>query len=231
MPPAVTGNVDRILARSYMTTSLADQEMYFGRRFSGGLRFRTLCAECNNGLGGKEDKAIGSFFTEVRKLLESSLLLTPIVKVSVKPNLIYKGLLAHLVSANDNGVPTQFDKIARDIYFGRSPPSLNLFFWVHLGPSVFLMREAFLAQFSPVVTVEPVQVLKFYPLGFMFTSMKWFCGLPNIRMYLSAKDDEQVDVPVNLMLWENHPVWPILPKDNGAVFLGGNSFGLVGSKD
>src|SRR5438093_368778 len=44
-----------------------------------------------------------SFFDSVRNLVESPIIFSGTVQVAAKPNQIYKGLLAHLVSANDNG--------------------------------------------------------------------------------------------------------------------------------
>jgi hypothetical protein len=71
IPPESVGNFDRWNARSYLAASTANKDLISGRRFHGGVRFRTLCADCNNGLGGKEDKTIAAFFAGVKKLVES----------------------------------------------------------------------------------------------------------------------------------------------------------------
>jgi hypothetical protein len=144
IPPEAVGNDGFWIGRSYLTAASQGGEIFRGRAFRGGLRFRTLCRDCNTGLGGREDRAIIDFFDRVRKRLESRIITTAIVRVPAKPNLIYRGLLAHLISANDSGVPCLFDTEARDIFFGRRHirlSSWNLFYWMFVGSSV--VREVF----------------------------------------------------------------------------------------
>lgn len=230
IPPAGTGNTDRWVARSYMTTASGSEELYFGREFRGGVRFRTLCASCNNGLGAKEDRAIIDFYERVRKLVESPLTITGTIKVPAKPNQIIKGLAAHITSANDSGCPSTFDGEARNLFFGRKPLSLsswNLFYWIYRNDSMFLMRDAFLATWSPTVQLFPMHILKAYPLAFLFTQKPSFLGTPNMMMFIQKNDNDEFDVPVDLHRFENHPVWPVAAGPNEAIFLGGSSFGLV----
>jgi hypothetical protein len=230
IPPQAVGNFDHWNAQSYLTVSAADRELFYGRRFNGGLRFKTLCAECNNGLGGKEDKAIINFFERVRKLLNSRVILLSRMQVPARPNQI----LAHLVSANESGVPSAFDVEARELFFGKKSLSLsswNLFYWIYLCPNLFLMRNAYYTVWHPTVTVTPIQVLKFFPLAFMFTQEPWFFGLPNMRSFLRSEDDEVVDLPVELQAKDGHPVWPVVPESINSILLAGNSFGLIGEKE
>ena len=140
-----------------------------GRRFNGGVRFRTLCGDCNNGLGGKEDKTIAAFFESVRKLVELRIILTSTMKNTTKPNQLYKGLMAHLVAANDNGIPTAFDIEARDLFFGRKPLQLStwsLFYWVFVGPQLFIMRNAYHTVWHPRVRVARADLAQTLPARF-----------------------------------------------------------------
>lgn len=119
IPPEALGNDGRWIARSYLTSATGDKDLIFGRQSRGGIRFRTLCKECNNGLGGREDKALLDFFERTSKLTNSPLILSPLMRISAKPNLIYKSLLAHIVAANDTGIPTAFDIEARNLFSGK----------------------------------------------------------------------------------------------------------------
>lgn len=234
VPPESVGNYDRWSARSYLTASTANTDLIVGRRFHNGLRFKTLCADCNNGLGGKEDKAIGDFYEQTRKLVESSLIIRFTVQVTARPNQIYRGLLAHLVSANDNGVPSAFDLEARELFFRRKDLKLsswNLFYWLYVGPQLFLMRHAYHTRWFPTVEVVPIHVLKFYPLAFMFTQEPWFLGLPNMRSFLRPRDEDEFDVPLDVGRRDAHPHWPATASRSNMILLGGDSFGLVGKRD
>lgn len=234
VPPESVGNFDRWNAKSYMTSSTANPDLIFSRRFPNGLLFRTLCRDCNSRLGGKEDKAIGDFFDRVRKLIESPIIIDGHVRITAKPNQIYKGLLAHLVSANDNGVPSAFDLEARELFFGRKSLNLSswsLFYWLYTGQQIFLMRHAYFAIWHPTVKLIDMVVLKLYPLGFIFVQWPWFGGRPNMRHFLRDRDEEETEVPIDLRFRENHPYWPAAPDPDGAIFLAGNSFGIVGQRD
>jgi len=234
VPPESVGNFDRWNAKSYMTSSTANPGLIFGRGFPNGLSFRTLCRDCNCRLGGNEDKAIGDFFGRVRKTVESPIIIEGIIKITAKPNQLYKGLLAHLVSANDNSVPSAFDLEARELFFGRKSLNLSswsLFYWLYTGPEIFVMRHAYFAIWHPTVKLIDMVVLKLYPLAFMFVRWPWFGGLPDMRFFLRSRDDEETEIPINMHFQESNAHWPAVPDPNSVIFLGGNSFGIVGQRD
>ncbi len=233
IPPESLGNFDRWLANSYLVSSSANPELYVGRQFRGGVRFRTLCADCNNSLGGREDRALADFHWKVRRQLESTIIVDGTIRISAKPNLIYRCVLAHLVAANESGVPTQFDTEVRDLFFRRKPLSFsswNLFYWIYIRKEIFVMRNAYRTSFLPRVELNPTQIMKIYPLAFMLTQRTWFYGVPNMRQFLRPDDDEEGELPVQFDRWDTSPVWPIVAENNGAIFLAGSSFGFVASR-
>lgn len=230
VPPEAVGNHDAWLAQSYMTTMTADQELLFGRRFSRGIRFRTLCEECNNALGNSEDRALVDFYRRIQKLVDSPLRLPDTTVVAARPNLIIRGLYAHLASANDNGMPNVFDIEAREIFFHKRSlrlASWNLFYWVYQGPTMFLMRSAFLASFGSNVEIDHVHILKASPLAFAFSQRPTLHGLPNMMKFVQQNDQAEVELPIILNRRDPHPVWPAVPYGNQVIFLGGSSYGLV----
>lgn len=235
IPPQAAGNINEWDGRSYMTTVAAkDQDLYFGRRFRGGFRLKTLCADCNSKLGASEDKALAKFFEGVRKLVETPILLTTrTVNIPAKPNLIFRGMLAHLASANVDGHPCSFDKEARDIFWKNLPLSLtswNLFYWLYFGTNLVVMRNIFHTTWSPTVEVRPLFLLKIYPLAFLFLQEPWFMGLPNMRTHFVKSDDEETQLPIPVMAYDAHPLWPATTSDRNAIMAGGNTFGFVGSR-
>ena len=146
IPPGAVGNDGRWVAHSYHTAAGANRELIFGREFRSGIRFKTICAECNNKLGGREDKALVNFFERTLKLLNSPLILTSTMRIPAKPNLIYRAILAHLIATNDSGIPTAFDIEGRNVFNGKQSlrlSSWSLFYWIYTGPSIFVMRNAY----------------------------------------------------------------------------------------
>lgn len=235
IPPRAAGNTDNWVGRSYLTKiGAGNEDLYFGRHFKGGFRFKTLCQECNSSLGGREDQALADFFERVRKIIESPVLLgTPIVGVTAKPNLLLRGMFAHLASANDDGRPCPFDAEAREIFFKKRElhqSSWNLFYWLYLGKKLVVTRNIFHATWSPKVDVRPMFFLKLYPLAFLFLQESWFMGLPNVRKFLRQKDDDEVDLPLQVFRYDVNPYWPATTSDSNIIMLGGNHFGLVGER-
>src|SRR5690349_372794 len=68
-----------------------------GRISQDGVKFRTLCSRCNNGLlGANYDPAFNEFSRAVGLYLKSTLTLPPITYVKGKPQNIARSLLGHL---------------------------------------------------------------------------------------------------------------------------------------
>lgn len=217
-----------------MSASTANQDLVLGRQFRSGLKFRTLCKSCNNGLGGREDKAIADFFARVRNIAESPLILSELIRVPAKPNLIYRGLLAHLVSANDNGVPSAFDLEARNIFFGKQSMrtgSWSLFYWIYTGPDVFVMRNAYYTLWHPKVEVIPIQIIKIYPLAFMFIQRARFGGFPNVLSFTRNRDEEEFSLPIFTRIRNRMTKWPIVVSPKNLIMMAGNTAGFIGSRD
>jgi len=235
IPPQSVGNTNEWVTRSYMTALTSrNEDVFFPRHFKGGLKFKTLCAECNSRLGGREDKALQNFFDQVRKLTESPIILgTPVIKVVGQPNLIFRGLLAHLTSANDSGMPCIFDDEARQIFFNKRPlrqSSWNLFYWLYLGTNLFVTRNVFYMTWHPTVEVSPMFLLKLYPLAFLLSHDSWFMGCPNIRKFVCPRDEDETELPIQVLRYDVDPFWPATPSNRNVIMGGGNTFGLLGSK-
>jgi hypothetical protein len=216
-----------------MTRVTANDDTIFGRRFPGGIRFRTLCARCNNGLGALEDRALIDFYERVTKIVESPFRLPALMRVPAKPNLIVRDLLAHMVSANDTGVPSPFDREARDIFFGKRSLRLgswNLFYWVYAGEEMFLARSLFLTTWTPRVDVEEMFILKAFPLALLFVRKSAFYGLPNLIQFIRSRDEEEAELPLFVYRRENHPVWPAYTSNTNSIMFGSNAFGLVAQR-
>jgi hypothetical protein len=233
VPPQNVGNAKAWTTRSWVTAlSAKNRETFYPRHFKGGLKFKTLCKDCNGGLGGQEDKALGDFYERVTKLVESSILMgAPIVKLAAKPNLIYRALLAHLVSANDSGIPCSFDDEVREIFSGKRALrdcTWNLFYWLYLGDNLFVMRNVYYMMWHPRVILRPMFILKLYPLAFLLTQESWFVGCPNARKFLCRSEEEEVELPLQVFRCDLDPVWPAMASDKNMLMAGGSTFGLVG---
>ncbi len=73
-------------------------------------------------------------------------------------------------------------------------------------------------------------LLKLYPLAFLFIKESWFMGCPNVRRFLCSRDDDEAELPVQVLRYDADPFWPATTSDSNIIFAGGNTFGLVGSR-
>lgn len=231
VPPESVGNAGLLLAQSYIVASTVRNSQHFPRKFANGLRFRTLCRDCNSRLGGGPDKEIMRFYQAVEKIVQTPFSVPHIVMIAARPNLILKGFFAHFVSATERRMDSPFDIDARDLFFGRKnlrQTKFNLFYWIYLGASQFLIRDAFLGDFSRGMRVTWTQVIKIFPLGVIIADQPSFRGLPNLRNYQQPRDDQETEVPLLVFARESHPTWPIHPDNSNVVLLGGaGSSGLI----
>jgi hypothetical protein len=92
------------------------------------------------------------------------------------------------------------------------------------------MRNAYSVVWSPAVRITPIQILKAFPLAFMFVQKATFHQLPNLASHLCNHDDDEADVPIQMYRRESHPLWPALPERNRLIMFGGDSFSLISKR-
>jgi hypothetical protein len=75
-----------------------------------------------------------------------------------------------------------------------------------------------------------IQILKCFPLAFMFAQKPWFGGLPNLLNFVQHRDEEEIELPILMRARENHQAWPAVPHGNTLMLMAADSFGFIGCK-
>lgn len=230
--PRSAGNQRAFLAEGFLTSVTAKEDEPLKRRFTNGVSFRTLCASCNSALGGSEDKEISCLFQRVRRTLQSPLKMMPeLMTFEVRPNLIFRAVLAHLVSANDSGVPSHFDNEVRAIFQGKKSLRetwINVFCWTYTGKWLTVVRDVAVTEFvGRGNDPDVLQVLKFRPLGFAITPNAKFRNRTRLNDYLLPHESLVTSLPIRLSPQDRHPHWPATTGETGIMLSGGSSGGLV----
>lgn len=198
---------------------------------SNGLKFRTLCSNCNGALlGSKYDPELSIFAKQVAQLQRTAyqLLLPRKVAVDCKPQRIARAIIGHLLAAevrqNMNDEPTRapMAEAMRAYFLDESlglPPELRVFVWACEVEWLAVHRGIGIARVmgSPSDTVYG-DFLKFSPLAFWIT----FNAPPTVTIKRnfgeftrggSGLDDR---VPVALTFYPHlaqRPDWPERPDD------------------
>lgn len=198
-----------------------------GSRISqNGVKYRTLCARCNNGLlGANYDPCFIDFVNQIAALLNSQLILPPTMFVKGNPQAIMRALLGHLAAQGvDRYLKGPLTEAYRDYFLDTSlplPEGLEVFYWVYPFQSHVMARDAVYVDFGDQQPVM-IWILKFFPVAFMVTWKMGFIS-PFPLMELSQWRDvpfaEEVELPVRLVPLPPEG-WPEAPTDNSTVAYG-----------
>jgi len=197
------------------------------RESQNGVKYRTICKECNELLGLNYDPVLNQFAISVGRYLNSTIKLPEVVMHSVKPQRLFKALLGHLVAAKVDIENTEFDVLARNYVLDEAAPlpdGVNVFYWVYPYTCSITIRD--FAMFTPRGTFnEPAvfQTLKYYPIAYLFCDKEEYANLATLSQFRAVGLDEEVEIPINLKRVEG-PYWPEAPSDKeNNIFFGGQS--------
>ena len=203
----------------------AERNRKAGRLFQRGVKYRSVCSNCNNALlGGSYDPTLIGLCKELHSVLPLQVHLP--VPVTLKINRLVRAFVGHLLS---HGIGQhRLGKLSSqltDYFLDESlafPKDLTAYCWIYpykaqvvahgLG-SIFDFRS----RSNPFV----FSLIKFYPIGFMCS----IAALPDKEAHFVTRVDHlttgRIDDEHNLILNRSHIPsgrWPEAPGKNGAVF-------------
>jgi hypothetical protein len=189
-----------------------------------GVRFKTICGECNSLLGRRYDPELARF-CKAACGSRSSLAGRPSTwNIWCKPDLIIRAVFGHLLAATTDDASTTDDDVMRPLVLDarRSVgPELRLYYWLYTHSSVRILRSvAMPAARSGSRSVGIFSILKFAPMGFLVTDLASYEGLPCLNDRLRHRSTS--DVGVRLDIIERHEEWPERVEDGNFV-MGGRS--------
>lgn len=230
--PQAIGNKGAFHAEGFLTSVAVQETEHLKRRFPNGVHFKTLCGDCNSALGGAEDRALVEFYAQVRKFAYSNLAALPeVVFFNIQPNLVIRGIFAHLLSSNDEGVPSYLDSEVRKVFRGeaelRSSP-LKVFYWRYGAKWLSIARNISVTEHLGAGRgPDWINLLKLKPIGFAVTNTDRLRDMPCMNDYIQAHDSLYAPVPFRLARTDMHPHWPATTGETGIMATGSNSGGLV----
>jgi len=197
-----------------------------GRLSQNGVKYRTICARCNNNfLGTKYDPELIYFVNSVGQLLRSPIHLPPVLTVRAKPQSILRSLVGHMSAQGvDRYEKGNLTEALRDYFLDPTlplPNGLNAFYWAYPHRSHIMFRDA---AYLDIRVGNPFAfwMLKFFPIAFMIT---WDKPTPldhHISTFESWRNipfDAAVDIPITLR--PIPPVhWPETPTDYTMILYG-----------
>lgn len=231
IPPKGVPRVGQVYLDRLSETLGAEKATRAARYFQRGVKYRSICAKCNNELLGKNlDPALIQFCKDAQEALVRNVYLP--TDVRVQQNKLFCAVIGHLLAhglGSFNAGP--FSGRKREYFLSPDqsfPADLRLYYWVYpYQPQIvgrFLIRkEAVIGQDGVLFSV-----MKFFPIG-------WLCSLGDLNerdAAMVSRVDQLAtsDIEDSTVLRVSPSLvppssWPEAPGSNGMVLH--NSLGTV----
>lgn len=170
-----------------------------------GVKYRTLCARCNNLLlGARYDPALIDFVNRVSAYLSSDIALPPTMTVSAQPALVIRAVWGHLAAVGVDRYLKGSDTDALRDYFlddtQPSPSEMKLYYWLYPYRRQVLIRDAALGDLQQRWQAT-YWAMKFYPMAFaVWYPAKGNATLPmrDLAYYVTPNAADYADVAIDL---------------------------------
>ncbi|MFK0378348.1 hypothetical protein [Pandoraea sp. NPDC090278] len=192
------------------------------RQFQNGVKYRTLCAGCNNGLGAYDDPALIEFSVGVHEVMTSP---WPISHRRLMPQKIMRSVLGHLcaqgVGRYGKGEITEV--LARYLTDRRTtlPASLEVYWWPYPYRDQVLVRDAAYLDIRSGHSMT-IWIMKFFPLAFLVVVNRpdevTFLGC-ELSAHRDCVDGDVKEIMVDCRSLI-HPHWPEAPTGESAILFG-----------
>ncbi len=198
-----------------------------GKFAQDGVKYRSLCAQCNNQHLGRDcDPEFNRFCRAVSEMVQTKLVLPPKIDVRARPQPILRAVLGHLAAQGigryQKGPNTEE---FRDYLLDSTldlPDFLEVYYWIYPYNSQLIMRDCAIQDIRTKDTA-PVWLMKFFPVAFLVTwdnpLARKFGSFARLSDWRTAKFNEEVDLAVNLAEVP-HERWPETPDNDHFLLVG-----------
>lgn len=190
-----------------------------------GVKYRTICKECNSLLGLKYDPVINDFSVSVGRYIKSNLKFPHLINHPTRPSALMRGILGHLVAAKAEFEQVSFDLQVREYFFDETKPvpaGIYIYYWLYPYTNIVVMRDFCMpAVRGNYGDFGVFHTLKYFPVAYLVTDKPRYEGLLELTQYRNLALDEEVEIPIQLNRVEP-PLWPEM-IDKGNLLLAGQS--------
>lgn len=188
-----------------------------------GLKYRTLCGDCNSLLGSQYDTALNELALTVGSFLKTPLELPPILHVDARPTAIARAVLGHLLAARLSSVDAFFDPVIRKLVFDPVlpiPGELHIFYWIHPYAQQVVLRDCLMPlKRGRYSEFQRFGVLKYFPIGYLVTTAPEYEGLEALTLWRNEPSATVVKLPIKLREVRD-AFWPEAPAPDNFLFSG-----------
>ena len=251
IPPKAVLNEPNTYANTLFSESELPSINKHMAHYQSGIKYRSICADCNNVVLGKNDIVYKEFIDEIVAQLETAenaiqqgIVVPRIITVSVKINRVLRAICGHILAMKT----IYDDQTITDDYLRAyvKDESLrlekeNLFSWFYPYSTVVNVRDLTTRGHYPQTHPNGfISVMAAYPLAYMVSSNDEIsCRVDNLGKYSTEGIEDKVAVTLHIdtaLYAESNQVkhfaWPVNISDDeyGAMFALGNGEIMDGSR-
>ena len=193
------------------------------RESQNGLKYRTICKECNEFLGQKYDHVVNEFALTVGRHLKSGLKFPKMIHHKTKPLRLMKGILGHLLAAKAEYDDVLLDTQVREFILDEKsviPDNIYIFYWVYPYNCAIILRDFVMPSVrGNFKNFGFFQTIKYFPIAYLISNKPKYEDLIELTKYRSVDIDEEIDLPIDLSRIEHH-YWPEMLDEKNILFGG-----------
>lgn len=187
-----------------------------------GVKYRTICSDCNSTIGFEYDPTLNEFNRLIIDFIQSTKILPQYISIKVKPIRLMKAVLAHILSAKLNIDEVVTDKEIRETIFSKDiaiPKKLHIYYWIYPYDCTVILRDfAVPVELGNYSNCTFCQVIKYFPIAFIVTDSDSFRDLESLSKYRELKIDDEIDLLIDLSKVKEFN-WPEKVDENNIIFM------------
>ena len=188
---------------SFECNTMFPEVVDYTQKSQNGIKFRTICEQCNNELLGQYDKALKTFFDFICQIVTSTIKLPYRVTYSGEINKITRSVIGHMLAMRPDFIESPIENSLRQYFLNpgnKRPTDWNLHFAVYPYNSIQILRDSFCAEVIGKTTFPPdiISILKFFPMSFILSESTKFGNYQNLTNLCTDNINEVIQIPINL---------------------------------
>lgn len=169
-----------------------------------GVKFSTICQECNNLLGSRYDCELSKFVNNIRTFVLSRLYIPKRFTIRTKPTAIIKAILGHFLAAKTDYCNNKTDQAIRSYLFNEKAildSDLKVYYWFYPYEPIIINTDNFTFDlFNDTRDTIFFSIIKCSPVAFMLTNCSSIKipGFIELTQYNNNDISEEKDIPFEL---------------------------------
>lgn len=197
-------SVEQITILQHLTGNPEEQKYCISQN---GVKYRTLCKQCNERLGHNYDPVLNNFAIGVGEILQSTLKVPPVIHYRTQPVILIRSILGHLLAAKafiDNQI---IDDKIRDFLLDEKaalPEDIKIFYWLYPYREIVVIRDVVMPRIRGNFSEVEVGfgfftgILKYFPVAYLVCNLEQYDGLNELTAYRDLKLQETAEIPIDL---------------------------------